>query len=54
MVLAQKYWKRMSSSEQTEIRWAIEQANFEPGSNLQQKAGELLMPGVPEARLPGA
>jgi hypothetical protein len=46
MVLAQKYWKRMSSSEQTEIRWAIEQANFEPGSNLQQKAAELLMPGA--------
>jgi hypothetical protein len=36
----------MSSSEQTEIRWAIEQANFEPGSNLQQKAAELLMPGA--------
>src|SRR6201992_3500957 len=42
MVLAQKYWKRMSSSEQTEIRWAIEQANFEPGSTLQQKAAEIL------------
>jgi len=46
MVLAQKYWKRMSSSEQTEIRWAIEQANFEPGGNLQRKAAELLMPGT--------
>ena len=54
MVMAQKYWNRMSSSEQTEIRWAIEQANFEPGSDRQRKAAELLVPGPPDQRIPGA
>jgi hypothetical protein len=54
MVLAQKYWKRMSTSEQTEIRWAIEQANFEPGSDRQRKAAELLVPGPPDQPIPGA
>jgi hypothetical protein len=54
LVLAQKYWKRMSSSEQTEIRWAIEQANFEPGSDRQRKAAELLVPGPPDQRIPDA
>ena len=51
MVLAQQCWKKMSSSEQTEIRWGIDQASFEPGSTLQRKAAELLTPTVPEARL---
>ena len=54
MVLAQKYWKRMSSSEQTEIRWAIEQASFEPGSDRQRKAAEILVPGPRDQRIPGA
>jgi len=53
MVLAQKYWKRMSTSEQTEIRWAIEQANFEPGSHLQHKAAEILIPGPRDERIRG-
>jgi hypothetical protein len=54
MMLAQKYWKRMSSSEQTEIRWAIEQAHFEPGSSLQRKAAEILVPGPRDECIPGA
>jgi hypothetical protein len=54
MVLAQKYWKRMSTGEQTEIRWAIEQANFEPGSDRQRKAAELLVPGPRDQRTAGA
>jgi hypothetical protein len=54
LVLAEKCWSRLSSSEQSEIRWAIERANFEPGGDRQQKAAQLLTPGAPEDRLPGA
>ena len=54
LLLTERCWTRMNSSEQSEIRWAIERANFEPGSDRQRKAAELLLPSTPEEHLPRA
>src|ERR1700742_2097276 len=54
MVLAQKFWTRLSPAEQSDIRWAIGRAKFEPGSARHRKAQELLGPGLPDPELPEA
>jgi hypothetical protein len=40
--LAKQCWDRMSPSDRTEIRWAIERANFTPGGTRHRKALEFL------------
>jgi hypothetical protein len=54
MVLAQKLWPKLSPAEQSDIRWAIGRAKFEPGSSRYRKAQELLGPGIPDPELPEA
>src|SRR6202012_6079951 len=54
MVLAQKCWTKLSPAEQSDIRWAIGRAKFEPGGDRYRKAQELLGPGLPDPVLPGA
>jgi hypothetical protein len=54
MMLAQKFWTKLSPAEQSDIRWAIGRAKFEPGGDRYRKAQELLGPGLPEPDLPEA
>jgi len=54
MVLAQKFWTKLSPAEQSDIRWAVGRAKFEPGSARYEKAQELLGPGLPDPGLPEA
>jgi hypothetical protein len=54
MVLAQKFWTKLSPAEQSDIRWAIGRAKFEPGGDRYRKAQELLGPGLPDPELPEA
>ena len=54
MVLAQKFWTKLSPAEQSDIRWAVGRAKFEPGSARDEKAQELLGPGLPDPGLPEA